>query len=564
MINEPLPEPQLFPTANSTPESQELADEPQEPMSNDSAPQPALVDEPQMADDLALPYSNSYLACPPTCIKVIGPRHPTLFSSDINPNNILPYSRQAGALLMTLDDTPRTFNKAISCSSKEVWLEAINKELSPMKKLRVWDVVEINPMYKLTSGIDFDKTYSPTGRLNSPHTLIAFSASNGLLFHQINIKSAFLNAPLAKTFHLGIPQGLKEDRQKYCLRLNNAIYGLRQAPWAWYKRLKGWLTSIREVDSFKCQIQAEFEIKDIGQADLILGIKITQKEGSITLDQQHFAKSLLELHGMVSSQPALTPLIPNCHLEPAIVDEVEKFRALGVNYCSAIGSINYLSTATCPDLSFSSRTLSQFLENPGIKHWHGFLHVLCYLNGSQDLGLSYDKKGVTGIVAYSDADWGNCLLTCRLVTGYLACFNQCLVMWKTRKQPTVSLSMAEAEYKSLCDLTSELLWLSQWCQEAGLVSCNTPIPIHEDNQACINTANGNSNFNAKRMKHVDIQLHFVKQCIKSEKIHLVYTTTKDMLADFLTKSVPKPSLSQALDALGIFGLGVRGGAENQL
>ncbi|MBW0513741.1 hypothetical protein O181_053456 [Austropuccinia psidii MF-1] len=140
-LNEPLSEPQLLPTANSTPETQELVDEPQEPMSHDSASQPALVDETQLADDLALPYSNCYPDRPPTCIKVIGPRHPTLFSSDINPNNILPCTRQAGALLTTLDNTPSTLNKAIACSSKEVWLEAINKELSLMKKLRAWDIV---------------------------------------------------------------------------------------------------------------------------------------------------------------------------------------------------------------------------------------------------------------------------------------------------------------------------------------------------------------------------------------------------------------------------------------
>ncbi|MBW0460648.1 hypothetical protein O181_000363 [Austropuccinia psidii MF-1] len=149
MLNEPLSEPQLSPTANSTPETQELVDEPQVPMSHDSTSQPPLVDETQLADDLALPYSNCDLACPPTCIKVIGPRHPTLLSSDINPNNILPYPRHAVALLTTLNDTPSTFNKAIACPSKEVWLEAINKELSSMKKLRVWDGVEIDPTYKL-------------------------------------------------------------------------------------------------------------------------------------------------------------------------------------------------------------------------------------------------------------------------------------------------------------------------------------------------------------------------------------------------------------------------------
>ncbi|MBW0509571.1 hypothetical protein O181_049286 [Austropuccinia psidii MF-1] len=267
---------------------------------------------------------------------------------------------------------------------------------------------------------------------------------------------------------------------------------------------------------------------------------------------------------MGSSKPTSTPLIPNCHLGPATADEVDRFKALGINYCSAIGSINYLSTATRPDLSFAVSTLSQFLESPGINHWHRFLHVLRYLNGSQDIGISYGRKGRPGFVAYSDADWGNCLLTRRSVMGYLACFNQCLVVWKTRKQPTVSLSTAEAEYKSLFDLTSKLLWLSQWCQEAELASFDLLIPIHEDNRACINTANGNSNVNAKRMKHVDIQLHFMKECIKLDKIRLVYTPTVDMLADFLTKSVPKALLTQALAALGVSSLGVRGGAKDQL
>ncbi|MBW0476655.1 hypothetical protein O181_016370, partial [Austropuccinia psidii MF-1] len=203
-----------------------------------------------------------------------------------------------------------------------------------------------------------------------------------------------------------------------------------------------------------------------------------------------------------------------------------------------------------------------FLDRPGIKHWQGFLHVLRYLNGSQDLGLTYGRKAQTGVSAYSDADWGNCQTTRRSVTGYLACFNQCLVIWKTRKQPTVSLSTAEAEYRSLCDLTSELLWLQQWCQECGLAQSDVPIPVHEDNQGCINTANGDSNVNGRRMKHVDIQLHFVKEAIKCGRIQLRYTPSREMLADFLTKSVPKTVLIHALDSLGVFRLGVRGGVRN--
>ncbi|MBW0541233.1 hypothetical protein O181_080948 [Austropuccinia psidii MF-1] len=259
-----------------------------------------------------------------------------------------------------------------------------------------------------------------------------------------------------------------------------------------------------------------------------------------------------------------TPLVPNSHLLPATLQEMAEFASLVISYWSAIGSINFLSTAIRPDLSFAVSTLSQFLDNPSIKHWQAFLHILCYLNGSQDLGLVYGGKEQCGISSYSDSNWGNCQFTQQSITGYLSCFNQCLVVWKTWEQPTVSLSTAKAEYKSLCDLTSELLWLAQWCLESGISLCLYLIPVHEDNQGGINIANRDSNVNRRRMKHFDMQLHFVKKAVKLGQIQLQYTPSKDMLAYFLTKSVPKPVLPHALDSLGVLSLGVRGGVKNQI
>ncbi|MBW0465270.1 hypothetical protein O181_004985 [Austropuccinia psidii MF-1] len=90
-------------------------------------------------------------------------------------------------------------------------------------------------------GIDFNKTYAPMVYLNSVRTFTAFACINKLQFHQIDIKSAFLNAELNETGYLAVPQGLQLDKMKFCLRLNKAIYGLRQAPLAWYEQLKKWL-----------------------------------------------------------------------------------------------------------------------------------------------------------------------------------------------------------------------------------------------------------------------------------------------------------------------------------
>ncbi|MBW0518198.1 hypothetical protein O181_057913 [Austropuccinia psidii MF-1] len=236
-----------------------------------------------------------------------------------------------------------------------------------------------------------------------------------------------------------------------------------------------------DTSAFNKEIAGEFEIKDIGPADLMLGVKILRTNLLITLDQQHFTEALLDLYGLSKCKPVSTPLLPNVHMSPATEDKIKKFKVLAVNYCSVIGSINYLRTATRPDLSQSVSSLLQFLENPGIQHWNAFLHILRYLKGTQDMSLVYSTNGAMGIKAYSDADRGNCQKTRRSVTDYLATFDGSLILWKTPKKPTVSLSTAEAEYKAVCDLNSELLWLRQWCQQCNLCKFKEPIPIYEEN-----------------------------------------------------------------------------------
>ncbi|MBW0539804.1 hypothetical protein O181_079519 [Austropuccinia psidii MF-1] len=282
------------------------------------------------------------------------------------------------------------------------------------------------------------------------------------------------------------------------------------------------MNKIQDATAFKHEISSEFDTKDIGIADLILGIKINHHEDGVSLDQHHFIEAFLELYGMSQCKTVTTP------------------------------------TATRPDLSFAVSTLSQYLKKPGIKHWSAFLHVLKYLKGSQELGLLYKRGKQNGIEAYSDADWGNCRATRRSVTGYLAKFNDCTVLWKSRKQPTVLISTAEAEYKALCDLMSELLWLKQWCEEAKILKTSKPIITWEDNQSCINIANKDCNFNNKRLKHIDIRLHFIKEIVKAKTIILNYKPTKEMLANFLTKSNNKSELTHSLELLGLRQLGERG------
>ncbi|MBW0490428.1 hypothetical protein O181_030143 [Austropuccinia psidii MF-1] len=82
-------------------------------------------------------------------IKIIGLRHPTIITGDVTHQNILSYSRQANAFITVSDDSPQTFKKAITSQNKEVWIKAIEKELSSMNSMGVWEIVELRPAYRL-------------------------------------------------------------------------------------------------------------------------------------------------------------------------------------------------------------------------------------------------------------------------------------------------------------------------------------------------------------------------------------------------------------------------------
>ncbi|MBW0467491.1 hypothetical protein O181_007206 [Austropuccinia psidii MF-1] len=238
-----------------------------------------------------------------------------------------------------------------------------------------------------------------------------------------------------------------------------------------------------DVESFKNELQKEFKRTDVVPANLILGEEIQQRKDCIILDQKHFTKDRLEHYRMSNCKAMVTPL--------------------------------------------SSHTR--------LRHWQAFLHVLKYLSGLHKRGLYYPRKTNNVVKAFSNANCGNCQVSRRSTTGYLACFHCCLIFWETCKQQSVSISTAEAEYKSLCDLTSELMWFKQWCEEARLLTLKEPILIYEHKQACIKTANGDCNLTNKRLKNVDIQLHFIKEDFQCQTVCLCYIPSAHLLANFLTR-----------------------------
>jgi hypothetical protein len=196
--------------------------------------------------------------------------------------------------------------------------------------------------------------------------------------------------------------------------------------------------------------------------------------------------------------------------------------------------------------------LSQFLENPGLTHYNAAEQVFRYIAGTRDIGLTYKKQNEQKVKAYADADWGNCLVTRRSVTGYIVMTGDHVLSWKSNKQDTISLSSAEAEYKALSDLSREIVWITSLINEIKIFKSPSNIPVFIDNKAAIDLARSETSQNGFRTKHMDIRLHFVREHVQSNLLNLIYIKSNENPADFLTKAVGRCTIRRSLKVLGIY------------
>ena len=97
-------------------------------------------------------------------------------------------------------------------------------------------------------GKNFDETYSPVTRLPSLRLLLALSMQFNLDLQQMDVKTAFLNTKLAEEVYIDLPQGVQIENPYNCLKLNRALYGLKQSSRAWYEDIQKSLQS----RNFKC------------------------------------------------------------------------------------------------------------------------------------------------------------------------------------------------------------------------------------------------------------------------------------------------------------------------
>src|SRR6202045_2092894 len=201
-----------------------------------------------------------------------------------------------------------------------------------------------------------------------------------------------------------------------------------------------------------------------------------------------------------------------------------------IPYRSLVGGLMYAAISTRPDIAQSVNMISRYMQNPGQAHWVAGKRILRYLNGNRKLGLLYDGKKQPldkvsliqneyrlNISAYTDADWGGDLDERKSTTGYIIKVNDCVVSWVSKKQSTVALSTAEAEYMAISAAVQEIKWITQLLDELNYQQAEIPV-LYSDNKAAIAISENDLKHN--RTKHIDIKHHFVREAIKMKKIRI--------------------------------------------
>lgn len=435
--------------------------------------------------------------------------------------------------------------------------------------------------YSQRQGVDFDEVFAPVARLETVRLLLALAAHGKWEVHHMDVKSAFLNGVLTEEVYVQQPPGFAIDKDATkVLKLDKALYGLRQAPRAWNAKLDATLVSLGftrcslehgvyrrgnsesfllvgvyvddlvitgsntgEIIEFKTQMKQMFEMSDLGLLSYYLGIEVQQRQGEITLTQAAYAGKILERAGLSTCNPCSTPMEQRLQLQKVvdgtIVDATE--------YRSVIGSLRYLVN-TRPDIAHAVGVVSRHMEAPGKEHWAAVKQILRYIRGTQDFGCRYVHGGAARLVGFSDSDHAGDINDRKSTTGFVFFFNNNLISWCSQKQGGVSTSSCEAEYVAAAAAACQGVWLNRLVGE--LIGKEQPkFKLFIDNKSAI--ALCKNPVHHSRSKHIDTKFHYTREQIEDGVLEVEHVSTEEQLADILTKALGRNKFVEFRQKIGV-------------
>uniref|UniRef100_A0A2N9EE71 Integrase catalytic domain-containing protein n=1 Tax=Fagus sylvatica TaxID=28930 RepID=A0A2N9EE71_FAGSY len=445
-------------------------------------------------------------------------------------------------------DEPASFSEALHSPDRDEWMTAMQEEMSSMDKNNVWELVDLPPGrktignkwvlkvkrkadgsidrykarlvakgYTQREGIDYEDTFSPVVRFASIRLILSIVAKQDLELFQMDVKTAFLNGELDEEIYMAQPAGFESSRQWY-LRFHDSItsFGfemIEEDHCVYLKRSKRSILILslyvddillagNDMDSIvttKKWLSSTFEMKDMGEANFVLGVKITRDRSKklLSLSQGTYIKKILERFHMHNSKPIDTPMEKGCtlSLDQCPKNDEEKNQMSKVPYASAIGSL-----------------------------MRAVKRILRYLRGTSDHALCY-HGGDLRLTGYSDADWASDKDERKSTSGYAFILGGGAVSWCSKKQSCIALSTMESEYVACSAAVQEAVWLRRFLQRLGVTAhAEDAVLLYSDSTSALAYAK-DPKYHGKA-KHIELRYHYIRDMVSQGEVILQHISTR--------------------------------------
>src|SRR3954471_1321057 len=289
-------------------------------------------------------------------------------------------------------------------------------------------------------------------------------------------------------------------------------------------------------------MQSEFEMSLMGELNFFLGLQIKQLIQGTFVSQTKYCMEFLKRFGMSEAKEIDTPMATNGNL-----DKDEKGKEVDVKlYRGMIGSLLYL-TASRPDIIFSVCMCARYQSCPKESHLKAVKRILRYLSGTTTYGLWFPKGYECYLVGLSDSDFAGCKSDRKSTSGTYHLFSNSFISWHNKKQVSVALSTAEAEYVAAGSCCAQILWLKQQLIDFGIkldqipIMCNNTSAIHLRKNPVLHS----------RTKHIGIRHHFLRDHVEKGEVIFEHIESKKQLVNIFTKPLATKQYFNIRRELGI-------------
>ncbi|GJR82238.1 putative ribonuclease H-like domain-containing protein [Tanacetum coccineum] len=504
--------------------------------------------------------------------------------------------------------------KVIQALKDLSWIEAMQEELLQFKLQQVWTLVDlpygkraigtkwvymnkkdergivirnktrlVAQGYTQEEGIDYDEVFAPVARIEAIRLFLAYASFKDFVVYQMDVKSAFLYGKIEEEVYVCQPPGFKDPEfPDKVYKVEKALYGLHQAPRAWYDTLSTYLLEngfqrgtiyktlfIKKVKSdillvqvyvddiifgstkkelcteFEKLMHKKFQMSSMGELTFFLGLQVTQKDDGIFISQDKYVDEILKKFGFLTVKTASTPMETS---KPLMKDE--NVEDVDVHlYRSMIGSLIYL-TSLRPNIMFVVCACARFQVTPKVSHLHAEKRIFRYLKGQPKLGLWYPKDSPFDLEAYTDSDYAGASLDRKSTTGGCQFLGSRLISWQCKKQTIVANSTTEAEYVAAASCCRQVLWIQNQMLDYGYIFMNTKICIDNESTICIVK---NLVFHSKT-KHIEIRHHFIIDSIEKKLMQMIKIHIDQNVADLLTKAFDVGRFQYLIASIGMLNL----------